>query len=680
MKTEGNPFFVEEFTRTLIDSGAITHDGSGMHWRSDTVVADIPIPENVQALLTSRIDRLEEDALHTLQLGSVIGRSFYHRVLELISDSNIALDKQLTTLQRTELIREAGRVPELEYIFRHDLTREAAYNSILLRERREFHRSVGEAVEALFNDRLEEQSHLLAHHFYQAGDNERAMKYSAMAGGVAARLYANDEAITHYTRAIELARQGDSSDQQLIDIYMARGRAQEVGGLCDDALWGYEELEELGRERSNGGLELVALTARVTIHSTINGKPDPDKARILSERSLTLAQHLGDHRAEARILWNQMLIEILAGDDYFKALEFGKQSLQIASRYDLREQIAYTLQDIARAHSAVGQLAEAQVALAGARESWRAFGNRPMLADNLINAAGILYAEGPFAGGNELIEEALDISRSIGSVHLEAAALAAIAQAHVERGNFDEALAAIEDGITKSDAANGAMSALLHGTTSAVYGLLGIPDRALEEAFTAIDLATPQQLWYFRISLALAHLRGGRLREAEEALQPLYKDSRMESKRNIEYLGMISALPDVIRGELALASQDYERVLSYELDSLEGAAESMKGVLLPDILRIKGQALLALGRVGEAGGTLAAARAMAEGRGSRRALWSILFEMSQVASLEGNEAESEGLLEESKDTANYIAEHCGSSEIRGSFLGLSKVREILGIG
>ena len=81
-----------------------------------------------------------------------------------------------------------------------------------MRERREFHRRVGEAVEELFNDRLEEQSHLLAHHFYQAEDNEQAMKYSAMAGDVAARLYANDEATTHYTRAIEIARQVNSSD------------------------------------------------------------------------------------------------------------------------------------------------------------------------------------------------------------------------------------------------------------------------------------------------------------------------------------------------------------------------------------------------------------------------------------------------------------------------------------
>ena len=95
----------------------------------------------------------------------------------------------------------------------------------------------------------------MAHHFYEAGDTERAMKYSVMAGGAAARLFANDEAITHYTRAIELARQGDSSNQQITDLYMARGRAQEDSGLRDDALSGYAELEELGRKRSDAAPE-----------------------------------------------------------------------------------------------------------------------------------------------------------------------------------------------------------------------------------------------------------------------------------------------------------------------------------------------------------------------------------------------------------------------------------------
>ena len=112
-KTEGNPLFVEEFTRTLIDSGAAIHDETGLHWSPDAKVEDIAIPENLQALFTSRIDRLAEGARRTLQLGSVIGRSFHHRVLERISEPTTTVDREISTLQRSELIQEASRLPEL---------------------------------------------------------------------------------------------------------------------------------------------------------------------------------------------------------------------------------------------------------------------------------------------------------------------------------------------------------------------------------------------------------------------------------------------------------------------------------------------------------------------------------------------------------------------------------------
>ena len=201
-KTDGNPFFVEEVVRTLIDTGAVVRDESGARWRSVTEVEEIAIPENVQTLITSRFDRLESEVRSTLQMASVIGRSFYYKVLKLVSDTTSQLEGQLTTLQRVELIREAARVPELEYMFRHELTRDAAYNSILRRRLRQFHRRVGEAIEELFIDRVEEQASRLAHHFDEGRDFEKALKYYTLAADAAARLYANVEANTQYARAI----------------------------------------------------------------------------------------------------------------------------------------------------------------------------------------------------------------------------------------------------------------------------------------------------------------------------------------------------------------------------------------------------------------------------------------------------------------------------------------------
>ena len=518
-KTEGNPFFLEEFIRTLIDTGAIARDDSGMLWCAEADIQEIAIPDNLLALLSSRIDRLEEDARRTLQLSSVIGRTFYHGVLKQISEAGVTLDRQLNTLQRAEFIRETARLPELEYMFQHDLTREAAYNSILLRERREFHLRVGEAVEQLFGDRLEENAHLLAHHFYQAGENERALKYSITAGDGSARLYANDEAITHYSRAITIAREIGAPNEQLISFYMARGRAQEVGGQHDDALSGYRELVDLGREKSQPDLELAALIPMVTIHSTIGGRPDPATARTLSDRSLSLAQQLNDHPSEARILWNDSLMEILAGD-YHKAVEFGKRSLLIASEYGLEQQTAFTHQDTARAQVALGQLAEAKVSLENARAYWRSSGNKVMLADNLFNSTGVFYAQGEFAEGTKLAEEGLKISREIGCVLLECIGLISFVHAHAESGDLGQALASVYETLERLEGSNdaGVITAMVHATASAVYAVYGLADLALEHSRTASALADVNYADIFRTPAALAYVHIDRLDEAEEAL------------------------------------------------------------------------------------------------------------------------------------------------------------------
>ena len=213
-KAEGNPYFVEEVVRTLIEQGVIYRTAEGLRWNGDTSAAEIAIPDSLQALLMARIDRLDEEAKSTLQMASVIGRSF--------SDSAMALDKHLRSLERVELLREAGRMPELEYIFKHELARDAAYATILNRRRRAFHLRVAEAIEQLFSGRLEEHAHRLAQHFEQAGEDERAMKYYEMAGEVAAGIHAHAEGVAHYARALEAARRAGAPAQELARLEAAR--------------------------------------------------------------------------------------------------------------------------------------------------------------------------------------------------------------------------------------------------------------------------------------------------------------------------------------------------------------------------------------------------------------------------------------------------------------------------
>jgi class 3 adenylate cyclase/tetratricopeptide (TPR) repeat protein len=230
-KSGGNPFFIEEVVRTLIDNGAVVseerpHNGElKRYWRSTTEGTEFDIPDNLRSLVAARMDRLEETTRATLQVASVIGRNFHRRVLQEVHDRGSDLDKNVASLLRLELIREAARVPEVEYSFRNPLTQEAIYKTILLKRRREFHGRVGEAMESLYADRLEAFYGLLAHHFALAGERDKAIEYSMLESRQAVALYAYEDAVQNLRAALELIETGEQSEihrallEDLGDVY-----------------------------------------------------------------------------------------------------------------------------------------------------------------------------------------------------------------------------------------------------------------------------------------------------------------------------------------------------------------------------------------------------------------------------------------------------------------------------
>lgn len=209
-KAGGNPFFIEEVVRALIERGLVfveTRSVAGETrrvWRATDEGADFAIPDNVQLLLAARLDRLEEATRGTLQVASVIGRSFYHRVLEAVDEAASGLDQRLGALMQLDMIREAARVPEVEYAFRNPMTQEAVYETILVKRRRAFHRRVAEAIEALYPDRLDGLYGLLAHHFTLAGQRVRAIEYARRAARQALTVFAYDDALRSLRGALDL--------------------------------------------------------------------------------------------------------------------------------------------------------------------------------------------------------------------------------------------------------------------------------------------------------------------------------------------------------------------------------------------------------------------------------------------------------------------------------------------
>jgi tetratricopeptide (TPR) repeat protein len=209
-KAEGNPFFLEEILRALIDGGAVAWDSAAGRWKATERIAAIVIPDSVEGVIMSRVDRLDEPVKEVLRTAAVIGRSFFSSVLHAVTEADTGrpertaaeVDEHLARLQAIEIIREKQRLPELEYIYTHALARDAIYASILQQRRRELHARVGAAMEALFAHRIEEFYGLLAYHYAQAEAWEKAKMYLLLSGNQAERVAADSEALALYRQAM----------------------------------------------------------------------------------------------------------------------------------------------------------------------------------------------------------------------------------------------------------------------------------------------------------------------------------------------------------------------------------------------------------------------------------------------------------------------------------------------
>jgi class 3 adenylate cyclase/tetratricopeptide (TPR) repeat protein len=198
----GNPLFVEEVVRALVAVGTIAPDTDSRIWQLTAQADEVTIPDKLQGVIMARVDRLEEDVKQVLRIASVIGQNFSYRVLQACDGADSGLDRCVDELQQMGLICEIGGSPERQYGFKHALTQSAVYESLLLQQRRELHARVGQNIESLFANRLEDFYSRLAYHYVQAEDWRKAQSYLFKAGDEAVRLAADADALRHYEQAM----------------------------------------------------------------------------------------------------------------------------------------------------------------------------------------------------------------------------------------------------------------------------------------------------------------------------------------------------------------------------------------------------------------------------------------------------------------------------------------------
>ena len=201
-KAGGNPLFVEELTHSLLENGSILRKKH--RYVLSRKGAEIEVPGTIVGIIGARLDRVEGSLKQTLQMASVIGRRFSYRILEEITGRKEGLKEDLLSLQKLEFIYATQLFPEQEHSFKHALTQEVAYRSLLLKRRAEIHESIGRAIETLHTESLEEHYELLAYHYARSNNHQKAVEYLDLANQKTASASAMEQAKVYFDKAMKL--------------------------------------------------------------------------------------------------------------------------------------------------------------------------------------------------------------------------------------------------------------------------------------------------------------------------------------------------------------------------------------------------------------------------------------------------------------------------------------------
>ncbi|UCB46953.1 MAG: AAA family ATPase [Spirochaetota bacterium] len=215
-KSEGNPFYIEEIIRKLIDDDVVEIK-KGKFEVTDKIDS-VVIPASINELIMSRIDRLDEETKDLLKVASIIGRSFFYKIIADVAKNISEIDRRIDHLKNIQLIRERKRLAEIEYLFKHVIAQEAIYKSILLKKRKELHLTIAQAIVSVFQDKLHDFYGMLAYHYSQAEDLDKTEEYLIKAGETALKTSASTEALHYYKTALELYvnKCGDDVDKNKI--------------------------------------------------------------------------------------------------------------------------------------------------------------------------------------------------------------------------------------------------------------------------------------------------------------------------------------------------------------------------------------------------------------------------------------------------------------------------------
>ena len=420
-RSGGNPFFVEELVAHLIETGLLARNRSGV---GGSLRAD-ELPPTVEAVVRARLDAVAHQARRTAQAASVIGRSFVRATLDRVATPRRGALEELCD---HEIVLERSREPSAEYQFKHALTRDVAYGSLLASRRRRLHRAAARAIEAQVEGR-DAVLPLLGHHWEQAGDPLRAKQSYLPAARHAASLHANEEAAELYHRFLALQEAPDATS---VRVTTELGRVLKLTGRVGEA-------EELLRQAhaAAGTLGDAAAQLEVMIALVIllrhTGRPAESGAMLKAASLLTSSVNRPD--LHAALLTATAANAVLTGKRA-EARKLYSEVMALAASHGLHARVVEALVERSASELRLGLVAEARTGLEEAVKLARRIGD-PATEGIALSKLGALHAEiGSLPESEAALRAALPLIRQVGNRRSEAVVLGNLGTAAALRGDM----------------------------------------------------------------------------------------------------------------------------------------------------------------------------------------------------------------------------------------------------
>ncbi|MBI1728685.1 MAG: hypothetical protein HYR50_15600 [Candidatus Rokubacteria bacterium] len=501
----GNPFFLEETVRTLVETGALA--GERGAYRLTRPVEALQVPATVQTILAARIDRLPPEEKRLLQAASVIGKDVPYALLAAIAEQpEETLRRGLAHLQEAEFLYETQLFPDLEYTFKHALTHDVAYAGLLGERRRDLHAAVAAALERLHADRLVEHVERLAHHARQGEVWDKAVRYLRQAGTKVFLRSANREAATCFEQALDALRRLPEHPDTIAE----------------------------------------SLDIRFDLRTALVPLGETGRIRALLDEAEALAAAAGDQRRLARAL-NYKVIQFWQAGDLGTALQAGRRALAIGdSQADVALQVVANSY-LGGVYMARGECregirhCEAAVTLIPEGLAQERFGQATIQGSLVRNTlARALGAVGRFAEAFGRLREAMHIAETAGHVYTLLFPLFDLGTLKLDQGDFAGAVAPLERGLELCRTREipmlfhdfvWALGAAYHGTGRRAEGVALMEDAARGVAARTVRLVAP---WAGRVgALGGAYLRDGRLADATRIAKDGLAASRQQGERGV---------------------------------------------------------------------------------------------------------------------------------------------------